>query len=259
MSEDSKAATGSGESQPAGVVKPPVAKTLPKRFYKDVAVEEEDGRAAIKLDGKSVRTPGKAPLSVPNKKLAEAIAEEWRAQGDHIDPRTMPLTKLANSAIDGIEGQTEAVVDDIVKHAGTDLLCYRASEPKGLVAEQAKHWDPVIAWAKDALNAPLTLAGGIVHAPQADASLAEIKKRFGEFDAFSLAALHFMTSLTGSALLALAVALKRLTPDEAWAAAHVDEDWQASKWGEDAEAKARRETRRRDFDAAARTLALVDA
>ena len=232
--------------------------SLPKRFYKDVAVKDEGGRAAVLLDGRPVRTPGKAPLSVPNKALAEAIAEEWWAQGDHIDPRTMPLTKLANSAIDGIEGRTEAVVDDIMGHAAVDLLCYRASGPKGLPAEQAKHWDPVIAWTKNALNAPLALADGIVHAPQADASLAEIKKRLGEFDAFALAALHVMTSLTGSALLALAVARKRLTPDEAWAAAHVDEDWQASHWGEDAEAKERREVRRRDFDAAARTLALVD-
>jgi len=240
-------------------VKPPTPKPQPKRFYKDVGVEEEGGRAAIKLDGKSVRTPGKEPLSVPNKALAEAIAGEWRAQGEHIDPRTMALTKLANSAIDGIEGRTEAVVDDIVNHAAADLLCYRASGPKGLLAEQEKHWDPVIAWAKDELNAPLTLADGIVHAPQADASLAEIKNRLDQFDAFSLAALHVMTSITGSALLALAVALKCLTPDEAWAAAHVDEDWQASKWGEDDEAKARREARRRDFDAAARTLVLVDA
>ena len=259
MSDDSKATSGSSEPQPAGVVKAPVAKALPKRFYKDVAIKDEEGRAAVLLDGRPVRTPGKAPLSVPSKKLAEAIAEEWRVQGDHIDPRTMPLTKLANSAIDGIEGHTEAVVDDIVSHAAADLLCYRAGGPKGLLAEQAQHWDPVIAWARDVLNAPLTLADGIVHAPQADASMAEIRKRLGEFDAFSLAALHVMTSLTGSALLALAVALKRLTPDEAWAAAHVDEDWQVGKWGEDAEAKERREARRRDFDAAARTLALVDA
>ena len=232
---------------------------LPKRFYKDVAVTEEGARASLRLDGRPVRTPGKALLSLPNKALAEAIAEEWRAQGDHIDPRTMPLTKLANSAIDGIEGRAGAVVDDIMGYAGADLLCYRVSDPQGLVAEQAKHWDPVIAWAKDALNAPLTLADGIVHATQADAPMAEIKKRLEGFDAFALAALHVMTSLTGSALLALAVVRKRLTPDEAWAAAHVDEDWQVGKWGEDAEAKERREARRRDFDAAARTLALVDA
>lgn len=259
MSDDGKTGKANGDSQPAGVGKTPATTNLPKRFYKDVAIKDEGSRAAIMLDGKPVRTPGKAPLSVPSKALAEAIAEEWRAQGDHIDPRTMPLTKLANSAIDGIEGRCEAVIDDIMGHANADLLCYRVSDPQGLVAGQAKHWDPVIAWAKDALNAPLKLADGIVHATQADASMAEIRKRFEDFDAFALAALHVMTSLTGSALLALAVARKRLTPDEAWAAAHVDEDWQISRWGEDAEAKIRREGRRRDFDAATRTLALVDA
>lgn len=256
MSDDGKTGQANGDSQPAGVAKTPGTTNLPKRFYQEVAIKDEDGRAAIMLDGRPVRTPGKAPLSVPSKTLAEAIAREWRAQGDRIDPRTMPLTKLANSAIDGIEGRAEGVVDDIMGHANADLLCYRVSDPEGLVAEQAKHWDPVIAWAKDALNAPLKLADGIVHATQAEVSMAEIKKRLEDYDAFALAALHVMTTLTGSALLALAVARKRLTPDEAWVAGHVDEDWQAARWGEDAEAKARREARRRDFDAAARMLVL---
>ncbi len=152
------------------------AKALPKRFYKDVAVTDEGGRAALLLDGKPVRTPGKAPLSVPTGALAEAIAEEWRAQGDRIDPRTMPLTKLANSAIDGIEGRTEAVIDDIMAHARADLLCYRASGPDGLLDAQAKHWDPVIAWAKDTLKAPLNLAEGIVHVAQPDASMAALRE-----------------------------------------------------------------------------------
>jgi len=235
------------------------AKALPKRFYKDVAVTDEGGRAALLLDGKPVRTPGKAPLSVPTSALAEAIAEEWRAQGDRIDPRTMPLTKLANSAIDGIEGRTEAVIDDIMAHAHADLLCYRASGPDGLLDAQAKHWDPVIAWAKDTLKAPLNLAEGIVHVAQPDASMAALRKELEGLDAFTLAALHVMTSLTGSALLALAVARKRLDPDAAWDAAHVDEDFQISQWGEDAEAKDRREARRRDFDAAARTLRLSES
>jgi len=235
------------------------AKALPKRFYKDVAVTDEGGRAGLLLDGKPVRTPGKAPLSVPTKPLAEAIAEEWRAQGEHIDPRTMPLTKLANSAIDGIAGRTEAVIDDIMAHARADLLCYRASGPQGLLAAQASHWDPVVAWAKDALDAPLNLAEGIVHVAQPDASIAAIRKELDGADAFALAALHVMTSLTGSALLALAVAKKRLDPDAAWEAAHVDEDFQISQWGEDAEAKDRREARKRDFDAAARALELSES
>jgi len=241
-----------------GATLPPKKASLPKRFYKEVAVKDEGGRCALLLDGKPVKTPGKAALSLPAKALAEAIADEWRAQGDQIDPRTMPLTKLANSAIDGIEGRTQAVVEDIMAHARADLLCYRASGPDGLVAAQAAHWDPVIAWAKDTLDAPLTLAQGIVHVTQADAAMDAIRTRIEGLDAFSLAALHVMTSLTGSALLSLAVALKRLTPEEAWNAAHVDEDWQAGKWGEDADAKDRREGRKLEFDAAVRALELSE-
>jgi chaperone required for assembly of F1-ATPase len=232
------------------------AKALPKRFYTDVAITDEEGGAGLLLDGKPVRTPGKAPLAVPTRTLAEAIAEEWRAQGAHIDPRTMPLTKLANSAIDGVAGRTEAVIDDIMAHANADLLCYRASGPEGLLAAQAAHWDPIVDWAKDALDAPLNLAEGVVHVTQPDASLTTIRKELEGLGAFPLAALHVMTALTGSALLALAVAKKRLDPEAAWDAAHVDEDFQISQWGEDTEAKDRRAVRKRDFDAAARTLRL---
>jgi len=233
--------------------------SLPKRFYKDVAVAEEGGGFGLKLDGKTVRTPGKATLAVPTRALAEAIAGEWRAQGGHIDPRTMPLTKLANTAIDGIEGRAAAVMDDIMAHARADLLCYRAGGPQGLVDAQAAHWDPVIAWAKDALDAPLALAEGVVHATQPEPSMAQIRKRLEGRSAIALGALHMMTALTGSALLALAVALKRLSPEEAWVAAHVDEDFQIGQWGEDEEAKERRKLRKRDFDAAARALELSES
>jgi chaperone required for assembly of F1-ATPase len=232
---------------------------LPKRFYKNVTVVDEDGGSAVRLDGKPVRTPGKAALAVPDRALAEAIADEWRAQGEHVDPATMPLTKLANSAIDGVAGQMEAVIDDILAYARADLLCYRASGPEMLLAAQARHWDPVIAWAKDELGAPLTLTEGIVHVAQPDSSIAVLKDEIAKADTFGLAALHVMTALTGSALLALAVARKRLSPEEAWDAAHVDEDFQISQWGEDAEAKARRAAHKRDFDAAARTLSLSKA
>jgi chaperone required for assembly of F1-ATPase len=229
---------------------------LPKRFYQEVAIKDEGDGASLLLDGKKVRTPGKAPLVLPTKQLAEAVAEEWRAQGERIDPATMPLTKLANSAIDGVRGREEAVIDDIVAHAGSDLLCYRAQGPEGLVAAQGRQWDPVLAWAKAALDAPLVLGQGVVHVAQTETSLARIKRELEGLDVFSLAALHVMTALTGSALLALAVALRRLTPEEAWKAAHVDEDWQISQWGEDADAATRRANRRRDFDAAARVLTL---
>jgi chaperone required for assembly of F1-ATPase len=234
-------------------------RSLSKRFYKEVAIKDEGQGAALLLDGKKVRTPAKAPLLLPTKALAEAVAEEWRSQGERIDPATMPLTKLANSVIDGVVGREAAVADDIVKHAGSDLLCYRAAGPQGLVQAQTAHWDPVIAWAKTALDAPFRLAEGIVHVAQPVSSLNGIRSKLESVDPFSLAALHVMTQLTGSALLALAVALKRLTPEEAWQAAHVDEDWQIAQWGEDAEARARRDARHRDFAAAAKALELVQS
>ena len=231
---------------------------LAKRFYEQVTTES-DGRegTALKLDGKPVRTPGKAALRLPTPALAEAIAEEWRAQGERIDPLTMPLTRIANSAIDGVVGREQAVIDDIMAHAGSDLLCYRAPGPDGLVKAQQTHWDPVLAWTKTTLGAPLLLAEGVAHVVQPEASLGRLREPLLGRDAFSLAALHVMTALTGSALLALAVAQGRLTPEAAWKAAHVDEDWQISQWGEDAEAAERRKNRWRDFAAAARTLALV--
>jgi chaperone required for assembly of F1-ATPase len=245
----------SGKSAANGAAK---NSSLPKRFYKNVAIKDEgEGGAALLLDGKTVRTPGKALLALPARALADAVAEEWRAQGERIDPSTMPLTKLANSAIDGVTGREQAVIDDIVKYAGSDLLCYRAEAPEGLVASQTKHWDPVLAWAKATLNAPLKLAEGVVHVAQPQASLERIRRELEGLDAFSLAALHVMTSLTGSALLALAVARGKLTPEEAWKAAHVDEDFQISQWGEDAEAAKRRAHRRRDFDAATRLIGLL--
>jgi len=230
--------------------------SLPKRFYKEVAVKD-GGRASILLEGKPVRTPGKALLTLPSRALAEAVASEWRAQRERIDPSTMPLTRLANSAIDGVAGREQAVIDDIVRHAASDLLCYRAEGPEALVEAQGKHWDPVLAFAREELKAPLVLAEGIVHVAQPEASLTRIRGEMEGLDPFSLAALHVMTALTGSALLALAVLKGRLSPEEAWEAAHVDEDFQISQWGEDAEAATRRENRWRDFAAAARALALA--
>jgi chaperone required for assembly of F1-ATPase len=236
-----------------------VKSSLPKRFYKDVSIKDEGAGASLLLDGKTVRTPAKKSLVLPGRALAEAVTEEWRAQGERIDPLTMPLTKLANSAIDGVAGREQAVIGDIINHAASDLLCYRAPGPRGLVEAQAKRWDKVLAWAKEALGAPLVLGEGVVHVAQPQASLDRLRESLAGRDPFSLAALHVMTSLTGSALLALAVALGRLTPEEAWAAAHVDEDWQISQWGEDAEAAERRANRRRDFAAAARMLRLLNS
>jgi chaperone required for assembly of F1-ATPase len=247
-----QAARPEAKGQDQAAAKP----ALPKRFYQDAAA---DPAGVIALDGKPVRTPGKAPLALPSRALAKAVAQEWRAQGERVDPGTMPLTRLANSAIDGVAGREQAVIDDILAFAGSDLLCYRAHGPRKLAEAQSKHWDPVLAWAKEALGAPLVLAEGVMHVAQPDASLARLRRQIEGRGPFGLAALHVLTALSGSALLALAVALGRLTPEEAWAAAHVDEDFQIGQWGEDAEAKARREARWRDFAAAARMLKLLES
>jgi chaperone required for assembly of F1-ATPase len=233
--------------------------SLPKRFYKEVSVEPDGGGFALRLDGKPVRTPAKAMLVLPNAALAEAVADEWRAQGERIDPDTMPLTKLANSVIDGVMGREAAVVGDMLGYAAADLICYRAGGPEGLTAAQTRQWDPVLAFARSELDAPLNIAEGVMHVAQPDASLEAIRQRLQQFDAWSLAALHVLTGLMGSALLALAVTLERLTPEEAWTAAHVDEDWQICQWGEDREAADRRKRRWKEAQAAARLGRLAGA
>jgi chaperone required for assembly of F1-ATPase len=240
---------------------------LPKRFYKAVAVaragpatgsaHDENRPYRILLDGKPVRTPAKRELALPTRALAEAIAAEWEAQGGRIDPATMPLTRLANSAIDGVAPRQAQVRADIAKYAGSDLVCYRAEQPAQLVARQAAAWDPILAWAREALGAPLIVATGIMPVAQPRTAVAAIEASLEQYDPFVLAAMHVMTTLMGSALLAIAHANGRISAEAAWAAAHVDEDFQISQWGEDSEAKARRERRWAEMVAASRLLALL--
>lgn len=230
----------------------------PKRFYETVEVCEvdRDGRFCLCLDGRVVRTPQKFELAVDRRALAECIAEEWRVQGEQINPDTMPLTKLINTAIDGVRGQEREVIDHIVEYAGSDLLCYRASHPPELVQHQQAAWDPVLAWVDEALGARFNLAEGVMPVAQPASSLASFRAAFSAYDAIPLSALHVMTTLTGSAILALAHARDRLTLNQVWRAAHVDEDYQISQWGEDGEATARRERRFEDIKAASRVLKL---
>ena len=256
MSEDREA----GNKQPSRERKP----AGPKRFYKAVsfAASPIASDAAVDayqvlLDGKPMRTPAKRKLAVPTLALADAIAAEWDAQGERIDPATMPLTRLANSALDGVRGREAEVRAEIVKYAANDLLCYRATEPEGLTRRQAELWDPILAWSREALGAGLVVAQGVMPVAQPDRVVAKISDALDPHDAFVLAAIHVMTTLMGSALLALAHARGLLTAEAAWAAAHVDEDWQIARWGEDAEAAARRERRWVDMQAASRMLALV--
>ena len=228
-----------------------------KRFYETATVEPQGGGFAVLLDGKGVRTPARRPLRGPSAWFAEALAAEWASQGASIDPASMPLTRLVNTAIDGVAQRMAEVEEDVVKYGGSDLICYRASEPEGLVREQAAQWDGLIAFARETLQARLTLAEGVIFTPQpaeAVAAIASAVRRYVGADAgshFRLAALHTMTALTGSCMIALAVALGKLEVERAWTAANVDEDFEMNAWGVDDEALARRERRFAEMRAAA--------
>ncbi|MEH2486166.1 ATP12 family chaperone protein [Bradyrhizobium sp. AZCC 2230] len=230
---------------------------LRKRFYKEVGVAEAEGGFAITLDGKPIRTPSSRQVVIPARALADAVAAEWAAQGEALDPVTMPLTRIANSVVEGVVDRVELVTDDLAKYLETDLLFYRAGHPEGLVAREAAQWDPVLFWAAEALGAHFILSEGIMHVKQPDGALRAARAALPG-DAWSVAALHVVTTLTGSALLALALAHGVRDAGEVWAAAHVDEDWNIDQWGVDEEAAARRATRLRDFDAAVAVLAAVN-
>jgi chaperone required for assembly of F1-ATPase len=230
---------------------------LPKRFYKSAEAAKQDGGFSVLLDGRAVRTPAKSHVLVPDEKLARALAEEWNRQEEFIDPDKMPLTRLVNSAIDGVAKEHEAVRAEIVKYAGSDLLCYRAEGPDRLVERQREKWDPVLDWMDQRFGARFKLAAGIVYVDQPAEALAAVAQALDGVDIFRLAAASVVTTLTGSALLALALLDKRLSADEAWAAAHVDEDWNAELWGADDEAAARRAHRLAEMKAAARVIELL--
>ncbi len=225
---------------------------LPKRFYKAVDVSEGEGGFVVRLDGRLVRTPKRRALVLPNRGLAEAIADEWRAVENVVDPADMPVTRIANTAIDGVADTMEAVARDAARFAGSDLLCYRAEDPEGLVARQTESWDPLLDWARSDLGLRFNLAGGVMHVAQPQETLDRAVEHLSTVDPFTLTGLHVMTSLTGSLVLALAVLHGRLTAEEAWAASLVDEDWQIGLWGEDEEAMRRRRRNWLEMEAAAR-------
>ncbi len=232
-------------------------RVLPKRFYASAAVEPRDGGFAVVLDGRPIRTPGKQELIVPAAGLAAAIAAEWEAQGERIDPATMPLTRLANASIDAVETRRPEVADDIVAFAGSDLLCYRAEGPDALVRRQAEAWNPVLAWAKRALGAEFVLRAGLMPIAQPPEAIEAVRRALAGLDALSLSALHVLTTVSGSALLALSHWHGALSADEAWQAATVDETWQREQWGRDAEAEAEAALKRAEFEAASRCLGFL--
>ena len=229
-----------------------------RRFYKTAEVRQEDGRFVLSLDGRWARTPGRNPLAHANRALMARVAEDWARQRETVDPADMPLTRLMNSAIDGVAHTMAETRADILRYAGADLLCYRAEEPDTLVARQAHAFDPVLRWAAESLGARFHVTAGIVHVAQPQAALAAIGAALDAYDdPAALAALSVMTTLTGSALIALAVARGFLKPEAAWRTAHVDEDFQAERWGVDAEAMTRREARAHEFEAAAAVFAVA--
>lgn len=243
---------------PMRVAQQAMKASLPRRFYKEATAVERDGAFVLLLDGRPARTPGRALIALPTRAAGEAVAAEWAAQGERIEPATMPLTRLANSAIDGVAREMPAVAAEIVKYAGSDLLCYRADGPERLIERQRALWDPILAWARDSFGARFDLAEGVMFIAQPEATLAAVAAAVDRFATpFALAALNIMTTLSGSALIALAVAHGRLSAEDGWAAAHVDEDVQMEIWGKDEEALARRAVRWRDFSAAARMIEVV--
>lgn len=248
---------------PLAMARRDLQKSLPRRFYKEASAEPRDGAFALLLDGRPAKTPAKNPLAAPTLAAAQDLAAEWARQTEVIEPALMPLTRIANSAIDGVAKQMDATIEEIAKYGESDLICYRAKAPEGLAQAQAASWDRILDFAREKLGARLICAEGVIfveqpeHARRALLAAARQVAEDGPGAPFALAALHVMTTLTGSALLALAVAHGELTPEEAWAAAHVDEDFQMKIWGADEEALRRRARRWTEMEAAARLFRSV--
>ncbi len=228
---------------------------LRKRFYQRAHVGDA-APFAILLDDRPVRTPAGNALALPSRALGEAVAAEWDAQQERIDPAVMPLTRLVNSIIDGVAIAPAPVAEEVVRYLGSDLVCYRADTPAGLVARQAQHWDPILDWARESMGARFVLAEGVVFAAQPDHAIVAASAAIPS-DPWRLGAVNVITTLTGSALIALALSQGRLTVDDAWTAAHVDEDWNMSQWGRDELALDRRATRFAEMQAAGQVLLLV--
>ncbi|HEX5237437.1 MAG TPA: ATP12 family protein [Sphingomicrobium sp.] len=228
-----------------------------KRFWKDVAVEAEGGGWTVKLDARAVRTPARAPLVVATEALAEAIAEEWRLEGEEIDPRAMPLTGLANAAIDRVAPHREAFAAGVARYAEADLACYRAEGPPALVRWQQESWDALLTWARRRYDIDFCTTSGLTHVDQPRATVERLSHAVAALDPFRLAGLSPLVTIGGSLLAALAVLERAITAETAWASVSIDERWQLEQWGADAEAQKALENRGRDFLAAARFLDLL--
>jgi chaperone required for assembly of F1-ATPase len=222
-----------------------------KRFYKIVDVAPAPGGFAVLLDGRPVKTPARNALVLPTQELARAIAAEWHGQGEDVIATSMPLLRLTNTIIDGVASNREAVIDAILRFGENDLLCYRAHQPPDLARRQREAWDPLLDWARRRLGARMTVADGLTHIDQTPDAIAALREALAAHDAFTLGALHVIASITGSVVLALAVAERRLTGAAAFELSRIDETYQAEKWGEDAEAIKRATNLAHELDKAA--------
>jgi len=240
---------------PVEAVRRGLRPVLRRRFYQRATTSSAADGHVVCLDSAPIRTLAGHALAAPTLALAEAIAAEWEAQRDVIDPANMPLTRLANAIIDGVAQAARPVAAEIEKYLASDLLFYRASTPEGLCARQARHWDPILTWAREVLGADFKLGEGVVYISQPPAALAAAATEIPS-DYWRLGAVHAVTTLTGSALLALALARGRLSADETWQAAHVDEDWNMEQCGRDEIALARRAFSGAELQAAAAVLAM---
>ncbi len=230
-----------------------------KRFWQAVAIVEKDGGWGVELDGKPLRTPAREVLVVPNADLAEAIVEEWSSVEGEIDPRAMPLTGLANAAIDRVAPHKETFANDLAKYAEADLACYRAEGPQPLIDRQAKQWDALLGWGQRRYDVDFRTTSGVLHVDQPAATVERLTHAISTLDAFRLAGLSPLVTIGGSLLAALGVLEGAFQPEQAWDAVSVDDRWQLEQWGSDAEAEAALANRRRDFLASARFLELLEA
>ncbi|WP_424940898.1 ATP12 family chaperone protein [Aliiroseovarius sp. S253] len=222
-----------------------------KRFWKETTVGEADGGFQVLLDGRAVKTPAKSPLVVPSRALAEAMAAEWDAQEDAVNPNTMPVTRMSNSAIDKVTVQHAAVADMLAAYGDSDLLCYRATTPQELVTRQAENWDPILDWAVDSLDAHLKPVAGVMHEAQDAHSVRKLTDLVHGLSPFQLTAFHDLVSMSGSLILAFAVTERHLDADAAWELSRLDELWQEELWGKDEEAQELVEKKAKDFALAA--------
>lgn len=229
-----------------------MAEWAAKRFWKEASVVEAGTGYTVLLDGRKLRTPVKSELIVPTRLMAEAIAEEWQAQDEKINPLTMPVTRSANAAIDKVAPMHAEVSELVAAYGDTDLLCYRADSPDELVQRQNAAWDPLLEWAATELSATLKTGIGIAHVKQEASVLVSLAKRVAQLDAFQLAAFHDLVGMSGSLIIGFAVTHKLLPVPELWHHSRIDEDWQIEQWGEDEEVNSTIEGKKAGFEHAAR-------